>query len=65
MNRKIMSKIISSDLSGKFSNCVLLEADDGQTAVETMLREQTEGRRVDVVLMDFVMVSFSFILFSI
>ena len=57
MNRKIMARIIEGDKSGPFASSVLLEADDGVTAVETLRSEMAAGRRLDFVLMDFVMVS--------
>ena len=36
----------------------LLEADDGTVAVEILRSEMAAGRRVDMILMDFVMVRF-------
>ena len=57
MNRKIMAKIIEGDRSGALESAVLLEADDGVTAVEILRAEMAAGRRLDFVLMDFVMAS--------
>ena len=57
MNRKIMAKIIEGDRSGPLVSAALLEADDGVTAVEILRSEMAAGRRLDFVLMDFVMVS--------
>ena len=57
MNRKIMAKIIEADKRGPLESAVLLEADDGVTAVEILRSEMTAGRRLDFVLMDFVMAS--------
>eukprot|EP01036_Dinobryon_divergens_P022753 gene22753-31042_t len=57
MNRKVMARIIHSDSDGRFAVGVdLLEADDGGTAVEVLRSEINAGRRVDFVLMDFVMI---------
>ena len=53
MNRKIMARIIS----GRLATAELLEADYGVTAVDTLHAETAAGRKVDFVLMDFVMVS--------
>ena len=50
-------KLIESEKKGPLKNARLLEADDGSTAVETLQRELAEGRQVDFVLMDYVMVS--------
>ena len=60
MNRKIMAKIIEGDRSGALVSAVLLEADDGVTAVEILRSEMTAGRSLDFVLMDFVMASNTF-----
>ena len=60
MNRKIMAKIIEGDRSGSLESAVLLEADDGVTAVEILCAEMAAGRRLDFVLMDFVMASIIF-----
>ena len=49
-------KVIESEKKGPLVNARLLEADDGTTAVETLRRELAEGRRIDFVLMDYVMV---------
>lgn len=62
MNRKVMARIIHSDSDGRFAGGVdLLEADDGGTAVEVLRSEINAGRRVDFVLMDFVMVIHSYL----
>ena len=57
LNRKVIVKLIESEKKGKLKNARLLEADDGTTAVETLRRELSEGRQIDFVLMDYVMVS--------
>ena len=57
-------KIIESEKTGKLKNARILEADDGTTAVEMLRREMSEGRKIDFVLMDYVMVS-SFLSISI
>ena len=51
-----MAKIIGSADSGPFSSAVLLEADDGLTALELLRSEMAAGRQVHFVLMDYVMV---------
>ena len=56
LNRKVIVRLIESEKNGRLQNSRLLEADDGTTAVETLRREIAEGRRVDFVLMDYVMV---------
>jgi hypothetical protein len=53
MNRKIMARIIS----GRLATAELLEADYGVTAFDTLHAETAAGRKVDFLLMDFVMVS--------
>ena len=57
LNRKIMGKIIGSADSGPFVDAVLLEADDGLTALDVLRSEMAAGRQVHFVLMDFVMVT--------
>ena len=49
-------KLIEGEKKCPLENARLLEADDGTTAVETLQRELAEGRQVDFVLMDYVMV---------
>jgi hypothetical protein len=56
MNRKVMARIIENEKCGRLAMTELLEADDGSSAVETLHAEMAAGRRVDFVLMDFVMV---------
>lgn len=56
LNRKVVLKLIESVKSGPLKNSRLLEADDGTTAVATLRQELSEGRQVNFVLMDFVMV---------
>ena len=56
LDRTITAKLIESEKKGRLQNARLLEADDGATAVEVLRRELSEGRRVDFVLMDYVMV---------
>ena len=57
MNRKMMSKIIGGEKHGRLVAAALLEADDGESALEMLRSEMRGGRRVDFVLMDFVMVA--------
>ena len=57
LNRKVIVKIIESEKTGRLKNARILEADDGTTAVEMLRQELCEGRKVDFVLMDYVMVS--------
>jgi hypothetical protein len=57
LNRKVIAKIIESEKTGRLKDARLLEADDGTTAVEMLRRELSEGRKIDFVLMDYVMVS--------
>ena len=52
-----MGKIIGSADSGPFVDAVLLEADDGLTALDVLRSEMAAGRQVHFVLMDFVMVT--------
>ena len=52
-------KIIESEKAGRLKDARLLEADDGTTALKMLRRELSEGRKVDFVLMDYVMVSVS------
>jgi hypothetical protein len=56
LNRKVIARLIESEAKGPLKNARLLEADDGTTAVGTLQRELAEGRRVDFILMDYVMV---------
>ena len=56
LNRKMMAKIVGGVSSGPFADSILLEADDGLTALEVLTAETAAGRHVDFVLMDFVMV---------
>ena len=56
MNRKMMAKIISGEKRGRMAGAALLEADDGISAVETLRTEMAAGRKIDFVMMDFVMV---------
>ena len=57
LNRKVVVRLIESEKKGRLKNARLLEADDGASAVDTLRRELSEGRQVDFVLMDYVMVS--------
>ena len=52
----MIARLIESEKKGPLQNARLLEADDGTTAVGTLQRELAEGRQVDFVLMDYVMV---------
>ncbi len=49
-------RIIESEKKGRLRNARLLEADDGTSAVEMLRQELAEGRQIDFVLMDYVMV---------
>ena len=57
MNRKLMSKIIGGEKRRRLADAELLEADDGESALEMLRSEMQAGRRIDFVLMDFVMVA--------
>ena len=57
LNRKVVVRLIESEKKGRLKNARLLEAADGASAVDTLRRELSEGRQVDFVLMDYVMVS--------
>lgn len=54
MNRKIIKRMIESETS-LMPNVVIIEADDGSTAVEAMKADIAAGDVFDCVLMDFVM----------
>jgi len=54
LNRKIIVRIIESDLVA-LPECIIMEADDGESALTIMRQEQTAGRNFDFVLMDYVM----------
>ena len=56
MNVKVITKLIESEKEGVFANAVILTADDGTTAIETLQEQISAGRQVHFVLMDFVMV---------
>ena len=56
LDRRMTAKLIESEKGGWLKNARLLEAEDGFTAVEALRRELQEGRQVDFVLMDYVMV---------
>lgn len=58
MNCKVIARLIDSEKGGDgwLSNAVILTADDGTTAVQTMRDEIAAGREIHFVLMDFVMV---------
>jgi hypothetical protein len=58
MNVKVITKLIESEKEGVFANAVILTADDGTTAIETLQEQISAGRQVHFVLMDFVMVWF-------
>eukprot|EP01035_Chromulina_nebulosa_P042499 gene42499-biopygen28867 len=55
MNVKVITKLIESEKEGVFANAVILTADDGTTAIETLQEQISAGRQVHFVLMDFVM----------
>ena len=52
MNRMLTSSVNKSVLG----DCVVIEADDGSTALDIMRRESAAGKGFDMVLMDYVMV---------
>lgn len=58
LNCKVITRLIESEKGGDgwLSNAVILTADDGTTAVQTMRDEMSAGRAIHFVLMDFVMV---------
>ena len=57
LDRRMTAKLIESEKGGWLKNARLMEAEDGTTAVvEALRRELQEGRQVDFVLMDYVMV---------
>lgn len=59
MNRRMMKMLIESETDGILSDAIVLQADDGLSAVDCLRSEIAEGRVVDFVLMDFVMVRIS------
>ena len=40
-----------------FGDCIILEADDGLTALGIMRKEAQNGRAIDIVLMDYIMIN--------
>ena len=46
MNCKVLSKLIESEKSGWMADAVLLTADDGSTALQTMKDEMDAGRDI-------------------
>ena len=56
LDRRMTAKLIESEKGGWLKNARLMEAEDGTTAVKVLRRELQEGRQVDFVLMDYVMV---------
>lgn len=51
--------LIESDTDGILPGAIVLQADDGVSAVECLRSEIAEGRTIDFVLMDFIMVRIS------
>eukprot|EP00597_Dinobryon_sp_UTEXLB2267_P019082 CAMPEP_0201105420 /NCGR_PEP_ID=MMETSP0812-20130820/45790_1 /ASSEMBLY_ACC=CAM_ASM_000668 /TAXON_ID=98059 /ORGANISM="Dinobryon sp., Strain UTEXLB2267" /LENGTH=1046 /DNA_ID=CAMNT_0047365263 /DNA_START=202 /DNA_END=3342 /DNA_ORIENTATION=+ len=56
LDRTIITKLIESEKSGRLRNARILEAVDGTTSIEVMRKELSEGRQIDFVLMDYVMI---------
>ena len=54
-------RIIAADESARFATAKFIEAGDGGSAVGSLRSEMAAGRRVDFVLMDFVMVLHAYI----
>jgi CheY-like chemotaxis protein len=46
-----------SENTAIFGACTILEADDGLTALEIMKKEAREGRAIDIVLLDYIMIN--------
>ena len=59
MNRRMIKMLIESETDGIFPDAIVLQADDGVSAVECLRSENAEGRTIDFVLMDFIMVRIS------
>ena len=57
MNLKVLIRLIESEKEGLFANAVVLTADDGTTAIETLQQQTSAGRQVHFVLMDSTMVA--------
>ena len=57
MNLKVLIRLIESEKEGLFANAVILTADDGTTAIETLQQQTSAGRPVHFVLMDSIMVA--------
>ena len=57
MNLKVLTRLIESEKEGLFANAVILTADDGTTAIETLQQQTSAGRQVHFVLMDSTMVA--------
>ena len=57
MNLKVLIRLIESEKEGIFANAVILTADDGTTAIETLQQQTSAGRQVHFVLMDSIMVA--------
>jgi len=55
LNRKILRRQLQCEAGGILQNAVIMEADDGLTALETVRVEMASGRSFDYILMDFVM----------
>ena len=52
-----MTRLLESEKEGVFANAVILTADDGTTAIETLQQQTSAGRQVHFVLMDSIMVA--------
>eukprot|EP01035_Chromulina_nebulosa_P045802 gene45802-biopygen31668 len=56
-NRKIVRRMLQSSANKPIlGDCVILEADDGSTALDLMRSETAAGRVINFVLMDYVMI---------
>ena len=56
--RKIVKRMLESNANKSIlgEECTILEADDGSTALDLLRSETEDGRAVDFVLMDYVMI---------
>ena len=53
----MLVRLIETEKSGRFVNALILEADDGATAIEMVRSAQESGEGFDYILMDYIMVS--------
>lgn len=55
--RKIVNRMLASSANRNvLGDCIILEADDGSTALDIMRCNLAAGRHIDIVLMDYIMV---------